>query len=132
MNKTTAISKEWDGTTYDAIANPMAKWGERILSTATFHWILDHDTLFANLAAVLRPGGQLVAQCGGIGNLDSVRRAVERAGGSWEGHHYFASMSDEEKAKFIERVATGLSDGLLDYVRLNIIARKDLQGPRDR
>src|SRR4051794_8459601 len=38
---------------------------DAVLSTATFHWIDDHETLFANLAAVLRPGGQLVAQCGG-------------------------------------------------------------------
>lgn len=42
---------------------------DAILSTATFHWIRDHDALFANLAAVLRPGGHLVAQCGGVGNV---------------------------------------------------------------
>ena len=30
---------------------------DAILSTATFHWVPDHDALFANLAAVLRPGG---------------------------------------------------------------------------
>ena len=38
---------------------------DAILSTATFHWVPDHDALFRNLAAVLRPGGRLVAQCGG-------------------------------------------------------------------
>src|SRR4051794_33026047 len=36
-----------------------------VFSTATFHWIADHDALFASLRAVLRPGGRLVAQCGG-------------------------------------------------------------------
>jgi trans-aconitate 2-methyltransferase len=40
-----------------------------IFSTATFHWILDHDGLFARLHAALRPGGRLVAQCGGEGNV---------------------------------------------------------------
>jgi trans-aconitate 2-methyltransferase len=30
---------------------------DAILSTATFHWIADHDALFAHLAAILRPGG---------------------------------------------------------------------------
>jgi trans-aconitate 2-methyltransferase len=40
-----------------------------VFSTATFHWILDHDALFARLRAVLRPGGRLVAQCGGEGNV---------------------------------------------------------------
>ena len=42
---------------------------DAVLSTATFHWVPDHDALFANLAAVLAPGGWLVAQCGGVGNI---------------------------------------------------------------
>src|SRR4051794_39825179 len=37
---------------------------DAIFSTATFHWIADHERLFNNLARVLRPRGQLVAQCG--------------------------------------------------------------------
>ena len=48
-----------------------------ILSTATFHWVLDHERLFERLAGVLRPGGQLVAQCGGQGNIASLRRVAE-------------------------------------------------------
>jgi trans-aconitate 2-methyltransferase len=40
-----------------------------IFSTATFHWILDHDRLFTRLRAALRPGGRLIAQCGGDGNI---------------------------------------------------------------
>ncbi len=40
-----------------------------IFSTATFHWILDHDRLFERLREALRPGGRLVAQCGGQGNV---------------------------------------------------------------
>jgi len=40
-----------------------------IFSTATFHWIPDHDRLFERLRAALRPGGRLVAQCGGEGNI---------------------------------------------------------------
>ncbi len=46
---------------------------DAILSTATFHWISDHDRLFARLHANLRPGGRLVAQCGGEGNIDILR-----------------------------------------------------------
>ena len=38
---------------------------DAILSTATFHWIGDHALLFKRLRAALRPGGRLVAQCGG-------------------------------------------------------------------
>jgi trans-aconitate 2-methyltransferase len=51
---------------------------DAILSTATFHWIGDHEALFARLRAALGPGGQLVAQCGGEGNIDVLRgQAVE-------------------------------------------------------
>jgi trans-aconitate 2-methyltransferase len=46
---------------------------DAILSTATFHWIADHERLFARLHAALRPGGQLVVQCGGEGNIDRLR-----------------------------------------------------------
>jgi trans-aconitate 2-methyltransferase len=46
---------------------------DAILSTATFHWISDHDRLFGRLRAALRPGGRLVAQCGGEGNIDILR-----------------------------------------------------------
>jgi trans-aconitate 2-methyltransferase len=45
-------------------------------STATFHWILDHDRLFARLRAALRPGGRLIAQCGGEGNVAEHARAI--------------------------------------------------------
>ena len=41
---------------------------DAIVSTATFHWILDHDALFARMRAPLA-GGQFVAQCGGVGNI---------------------------------------------------------------
>jgi trans-aconitate 2-methyltransferase len=43
-----------------------------VFSTATFHWVLDHDALFRALAGALRPGGRLLAQCGGAGNLARV------------------------------------------------------------
>jgi trans-aconitate 2-methyltransferase len=47
---------------------------DAILSTATFHWIGDHERLFARLHACLRPGGRLLAQCGGEGNISELRR----------------------------------------------------------
>lgn len=59
---------------------PLAEPVNAIFSTATFHWVPDHDALFRNLAAVLRPGGQLVAQCGGAGNLDTVVAALRDLG----------------------------------------------------
>ena len=43
---------------------------------AVFHWITDHERLFARLRAALRPGGRLVAQCGGHGNIARVLELV--------------------------------------------------------
>jgi trans-aconitate 2-methyltransferase len=47
-----------------------------LVSTATFHWILDHERLFSRLHDVLRPGGRLVAQCGGAGNVERTLQAT--------------------------------------------------------
>lgn len=47
-----------------------------VFSTATFHWVKDHDRLFRNLHAVTADAGQLVAQCGGYGNIARFRDAA--------------------------------------------------------
>jgi trans-aconitate 2-methyltransferase len=70
---------------------PLAEPVDAILSTATFHWVPDHDALFRNLAAVLRPGGRLVAQCGGAGNIASVQRVLATIGDGWLGPVHFAT-----------------------------------------
>jgi trans-aconitate 2-methyltransferase len=49
-----------------------------VFSSAVFHWVPDHDRLFACLHDALRPGGALLAQCGGQGNIADVRQALER------------------------------------------------------
>ncbi len=43
---------------------------DALISTATFHWILDHDALFARVFTWLRPGGRIRVQCGGEGNVE--------------------------------------------------------------
>jgi trans-aconitate 2-methyltransferase len=48
---------------------------DAVFSAAVFHWILDHDALFARLRAALREGGRIAAQCGGEGNIESFRVA---------------------------------------------------------
>jgi len=151
---------------------PLAEPADAVLSTATFHWIPDHDALFANLAAVLRPGGRLVAQCGGAGNLANGVRALAELGAAPFTGKVFAtperteerlraagfaraecwlhaeatpfeslealetflrtvvlrdhvrSMTDAETDAFAHAVATRLPRLELDYVRLNIDARR--------
>jgi trans-aconitate 2-methyltransferase len=145
---------------------------DAILSTATFHWIPDHAALFANLAAVLRPGGRLVAQCGGAGNIASVMAVLATVGDGWLGNKTFATAEEtaerlraagfvdvetwlhpeptrfepgepletflrtvilgnhldrlpaSEHAAFVRSVADRLPEPVIDYVRLNIVARR--------
>jgi trans-aconitate 2-methyltransferase len=144
---------------------------DAILSTATFHWITDHAALFHNLAPVLRPGGQLVAQCGGAGNISSLERIVSRLGHTFGGGKTFATaeetrarleaagfehietwlndeptpipgddleafletvclggivdvMADDERERFVHEVASRMPEPSIDYVRLNILARR--------
>jgi trans-aconitate 2-methyltransferase len=56
---------------------PIAEPVDAIISVAAFHWISDHATLFCNLAGVLRAGGQMVAECGGEGNIASIVAAID-------------------------------------------------------
>ena len=51
-----------------------------VFSNAVFHWIPDHDALFERLHRALRPGGRLVAQCGGEGNVAAVAEAIAAVG----------------------------------------------------
>ena len=60
-----------------------------VFSNATFHWIADHAKLFRALAGALVPGGQLVAQCGGYGNIDSFRLTADEVARSGEFEPYF-------------------------------------------
>jgi trans-aconitate 2-methyltransferase len=68
-----------DGATYlvaDLAELEVEKPVDLIFSTATFHWVLDHERLFSHLRAALAPDGRLVAQCGGLGNVAEHARAI--------------------------------------------------------
>lgn len=62
----------------DLLALEVEEPVDLIVSTATFHWILDHDALFRGLFRALTPGGRLVAQCGGAGNIAATLEAAAR------------------------------------------------------
>ena len=145
---------------------------DAVLSTATFHWVLDHDRLFANLAAVMAPGAHLVAQCGAAGNIAGLIAAVRATGTERSGAWLYATpedtrrrlehagfdhvrtwthpeptplergeeletylgtvclrthvtgMDDAERAAFLRRVADAMPEPVIDYVRLDIDARR--------
>ncbi|MEA2375946.1 MAG: trans-aconitate 2-methyltransferase [Thermoleophilaceae bacterium] len=84
-------------------------------SNAVFHWIPDHDRLFASLYAALRPGARLIAQCGGAGNVARFHSLVAEVAaeepfaehlGGWRGPWNFATA--EETAARLE--AAGFQD----------------------
>jgi trans-aconitate 2-methyltransferase len=64
-----------------------------VFSTATFHWIQDHDRLFARLRTALRPGGRLVAQCGGEGNVAEHARSIATVAARPEFASYLKGMT---------------------------------------
>ncbi|HWC26539.1 MAG TPA: class I SAM-dependent methyltransferase, partial [Solirubrobacteraceae bacterium] len=66
---------------------------DAVFSNATFHWVLDHEALFARLAAALRPGGRMSAQCGGEGNVAGVQAAALRAAADTGLGHRFAGWA---------------------------------------
>lgn len=79
---------------------------DAVLSTATFHWLPDHDALFRNLAAVTRPGGRLVAQAGGAGNIATVQAVLATIGDGWPGPLRFETPA----ATTARLVAAGFTD----------------------
>jgi trans-aconitate 2-methyltransferase len=61
----------------DALDLDLPEPVDAIVSTATLHWVTDHDRLWVCLARALRPGGVLEVQCGGEGNISRVREVIE-------------------------------------------------------
>src|SRR3954466_13076516 len=71
-----------------------------LFSTATFHWIADHERLFERLRAALRPGGRLMAQCGGQGDIAAIRAAItEVTGDTWTPWNFAGPAETEERLR---------------------------------
>src|ERR1700742_2071203 len=81
-----------------------------VFSNATFHWIADHDALFAALARNMKPGARLLAHCGGKGNIDRFRVLADEVAFAEPFAPYFADWvrpwnyaTAEETAERLER-----------------------------
>ena len=85
---------------------------DAILSTATFHWIRDHARLFGNLARILKPGGWLVAQCGGKGNIASLERVL--IGMGYDGVDRPFASPDETAERLVAAGFTNIETWLSD------------------
>ena len=95
----------------DLLDLPFEREFDGIFSTASFHWVLDHELLFRNLYRALRPGGWLVAQCGGGKNLDRLLSRVQALmsfpvyAEYFRGYRFPWEFSDAETAAVRLRVA---------------------------
>ena len=78
----------------DLVALPFHECFDGIFSTASFHWVLDHDALFRNLFASLKEGGWLHAQCGGGPNLARLRERVRSLSRAPEFAHWLADFPE--------------------------------------
>ncbi|MGJ6981504.1 class I SAM-dependent methyltransferase [Aestuariimicrobium soli] len=67
---------------------------DAVMSVAAFHWITDHAGLFANLARSVVPGGRLVSDCGGQGQLAMVDEALVRVTGQPKRGIRFAGVDE--------------------------------------
>lgn len=67
---------------------------DAVFSSAVFHWILDHDSLFERLHAALAKGGRLAAQCGGAGNIARLRANCDAIASRQPYEEYFEGFSE--------------------------------------
>jgi trans-aconitate 2-methyltransferase len=51
---------------------------DAVFSNAVFHWVLDHERLFARLHHAMKPGARLIAQYGGEGNVENFHDVASK------------------------------------------------------
>ncbi len=92
----------------DLLDLPFERTFDGILSTAAFHWVLDHDRLFASLRRTLLPGGWLEAQCGGGPNLVTLRNRANALAATPRFAHFFANFDEPWLYQYAEDAAESL------------------------
>jgi trans-aconitate 2-methyltransferase len=78
----------------DLAALPFDGTFDGVFSTAAFHWVPDHLRLFRSLYESLKPGGWLVAQCGGGPNIARLMRRASVLMASEPYAAYFSGWKD--------------------------------------
>lgn len=121
---------------------------DAVFSNAVFHWLSDHEVLFGQLHAVLRPAGRLVAQCGGEGNTPELLTAALAVGSrepfalyldSWSPWNFAgpAVTADRLRAAGFTDVRTGLVqrpapyEDLREWLQVNALSAHLLRLPED-
>ena len=119
----------------DLLSLEVRERADFILSTATFHWINDHDRLFENLSRALKPHGRLVAQCGGEGNISRATNSANEVMEQKRFRPYFEGWQDDKyyadplttarrlEAAGFEEVETWLHDEVAAFDSVEELAR---------
>lgn len=105
----------------DAAALPFSRAFDIVFSSATFHWVADHNALFRSIIMALAPGGRLVAQCGGGPNVAVLHARAERLMRTrylpwfdgWRDPWYFADVESTRRrlaAVGFERIELSLEE----------------------
>lgn len=111
---------------------------DAVFSNAVLHWIKEAEEALDSITECLKPGGRIVAEMGGRGNIEGVVSALRRALGSTVGHPrnevdpwYFPAIGEYsqllEKRGFEVSFASHFSrptpqqegeEGLRDWIRM--------------
>lgn len=98
-----------------------------IFSNAVIHWIKDHYKLFCNFWKLLKQSGEILIQCGGKGNLGTIKPILDLTRESSEFTGYFLDWEDpwnfasaEETSSIMERagfkkIETGLTKKIAEF-----------------
>ena len=65
-----------DARVMDAAALPFVGEFDAVFSNAVQHWIKRADPMIAGVYRALKPGGRFVAECGGYGCIETIKRAL--------------------------------------------------------
>ncbi len=71
-----ALGRGLDARVMDGQALAFEAEFDAVFSNAAMHWMTDPDAVIAGCARALRPGGRLVAEFGGHGNVAAIRTAL--------------------------------------------------------
>ena len=105
----------------DATALPCAGVADAVFSTATFHWVRDHQQLFASIFTALKPGGRLVAQAGGGANLHRIHDRCAAIMGAPEFAAYFTQWSNPWEFADAETTTRRLRSAGFEEIAVDVV-----------
>jgi SAM-dependent methyltransferase len=104
----------------DLVTLPFTNCFDGIFSTASFHWVLDHDALYRSLFQALRPAGWLHAQCGGGPNLQHLRHRVRALSLKSEFSQWLGNFQEPWFFSDAEGAALGLHAAGFEHVETGL------------